>query len=104
MRKHFKREVISHRHVLQEIKCDCCKVDIHETDLSYFFEVVTSHSRWGVDSWDSRDNFDFCSLKCLTEHMNSFFDNPAETDNYEIEVVSKSKAEVEEPDPWFGDI
>jgi len=100
MRKHFKKEVVTHDNVLEKIVCDCCKLDIHETKTDYFFEVTSSHSRGGIARWDTTERYDLCSLKCLTVHMNSFLANPENTDNYEIEVVNKSNVRLHIRELW----
>lgn len=88
MRKYENKEVTIIKKVETEIICDTCKKVIDTNDRSsHYYEVRTSHGRWGNDSHESTKDLDFCSYKCLLENMNKFFENGAHTDNYDIERI-----------------
>lgn len=90
MRIYSNREVKKIEEVLMEIKCDECKADINSPSINHYYEVTTSHSRWGNDSVDSIKHYDFCSFNCVIKHMTKYFENDRDTDDYEIERIDKS--------------
>ncbi|KAA6450971.1 hypothetical protein [Bacillus swezeyi] len=88
MRNYEKKEVTIIKEIETEIICDTCKKVINTKDRSaHYYKVRTSHARWGNDSHESAEYWDFCSYECLIEHMNKFFENGANTDNYDIERI-----------------
>jgi hypothetical protein len=89
MKEYEIKEVVKKQEVLKKITCDNCDKDITETEMDYFYEVSTSHHKWGNDSIESFKEYDFCSYNCMLEHLFDYFKNAQETYKYEIEIVRK---------------
>lgn len=93
--KHYeKREHIKIEKVIIDVNCDNCEKPIikdrkpvHDTH----FQVTTSHHRWGNDSIDSLEHYDFCSIACLTDHMNEYYEDGSDTDEYDISLTKYKK-------------
>lgn len=70
--------------IVTGIQCDECNCEIYPSED--YFEVFTGHRRWGHDSVDSHEYLDICSLKCLTENMNKYYQNSSASDTYFYEI------------------
>jgi len=79
----LRQRTISYKHVTG-ISCDACQKVI----LGAYIEVTTSHSDWGNDSIDSIENFDFCSVECMSPHMVDYFKTARGSEEYNIERKS----------------
>ena len=63
------------------ITCDKCLKEIQ----GVYYEVTTHHSDWGNDSWESCEEYDFCSMDCLLTHQKDYFDKAQGSEEYDIE-------------------
>ncbi len=64
-----------------EAQCDCCKKQLPIEEKTYYrykidsktvgdhVSLVSSHGDWCVDSGDSVERFQFCSMKCCLDWM-----------------------------------
>lgn len=89
MKKYEKIQVVSVEKKVKSIECDNCECEILKTDKDHYYEVTTSHNRWGNDSIDSIERLDLCSRWCLEANFNSYFDDADDTSKYEVERVNK---------------
>lgn len=89
MKKYEKKPVVKHENVLLDIFCDTCKRNVKESKSEIYFEVHTHHERWGNDSVESHEDFDFCSYDCMKPHMESYHLEAKGSEVYEIETVRK---------------
>lgn len=90
MKKKEIKETITKESVVTEIICDKCKKTIAKDRKAVWdthFQVTTSHHRWGNDSIDSIEHYDFCSLECLSADMNEYYTNGRDTEEYEISLT-----------------
>lgn len=81
-----KEQVLKDIEVVEGVICDNCKNFIE--NMSLYFAVFSGHNKWGSDSHESYKHHDICSLDCLTNHMNNFYDKEGMDYEsfYEIEV------------------
>ena len=94
MKEYDNKEVTKLEKVLKSVKCDCCQVDITKTEIDFYYEVNTSHSRWGNDSIESFEYLDFCSWECLSKNTAKYFTHAENSHRYEIEQVGKKSTGI----------
>ena len=70
MIKYEKKEVKIIEEVQSAIICDGCNKEIDPKQG--YFHVCTSHHDWGNDSFDSLEQYDFCSPACLCKFSNHY--------------------------------
>lgn len=80
MKEYVNKPVTTTKQVLSKTSCDGCSTEIKGP----YFEVDTYHHDWGNDSCDSLEEFDFCSVQCLTPHMTKYLEKSCGTECYEI--------------------
>lgn len=56
--------------------CDVCGKVIRDSRDKYsgapFWSLATHHNDWGNDSYESLENFDLCSVECLTKKFEEY--------------------------------
>lgn len=83
MKKYISKVVEKEQKVLDNIICDNCNKVIGK---GLYFTVMTGHRRWGNDSIESIEHWDYCSKPCLDVAYNEYAENKSETEYFEIEV------------------
>jgi hypothetical protein len=89
MKIYEEKEVIKKQKVVKTIVCDECRKDINQLDTNHYYSVSTHHNKWGNDSVDSWNYFDFCSYKCLSENMEKYYADGEHSDSYDIKREDK---------------
>lgn len=84
MKRYVKKEVVSHRDILDYILCDTCNENITESGGECYYSVETGHNLWGNDSYESTKEYDFCTYDCLKSHMDFYFKTAQHAYEYEI--------------------
>ena len=77
--------------VITDAWCDQChkKLTLAGDDdkhIEGYVSLSTYHHDWGNDSWESRDNYEFCSVKCCLEWIISNKEH-LETNTREFEIT-----------------
>ena len=82
-KKYINKKVEVNKRVLDGVICDTCNKEIKE---GLYFEVTTGHHRWGNDSVESIEEFDYCSKDCLDVAYDEYYEKMFETCYFNIDV------------------
>lgn len=88
----LKTHIVTEKVVTSERRyCDFCGKEIR----SHYWDLVTRHEDWGLESDESAAQYDVCSPECLTKAFQDYInisDNPHQTQEFNVTHVRWSNA------------